>query len=62
MRRDAAQAPQCGSAWRVRASARGLVVCNPPYDARLSADPALYRALGGDEALATYLADDTTIR
>jgi len=24
----------------------GLVVCNPPYDARLSADPALYRALG----------------
>ena len=30
----------------VRASSRGLVVCNPPYDARLSADPALYRALG----------------
>src|SRR5207342_1028748 len=27
-------------------SARGLVVCNPPYDARLAADPALYRALG----------------
>ncbi|MDI9239292.1 bifunctional 23S rRNA (guanine(2069)-N(7))-methyltransferase RlmK/23S rRNA (guanine(2445)-N(2))-methyltransferase RlmL [Lysobacter sp. LF1] len=26
--------------------APGLVVCNPPYDARLSADPALYRALG----------------
>ncbi|GAA5079937.1 bifunctional 23S rRNA (guanine(2069)-N(7))-methyltransferase RlmK/23S rRNA (guanine(2445)-N(2))-methyltransferase RlmL [Lysobacter panacisoli] len=26
--------------------ARGVVVCNPPYDARLSADPALYRALG----------------
>lgn len=25
---------------------RGLVVCNPPYDARLAADPALYRALG----------------
>ncbi|MDR0184732.1 bifunctional 23S rRNA (guanine(2069)-N(7))-methyltransferase RlmK/23S rRNA (guanine(2445)-N(2))-methyltransferase RlmL [Lysobacter arvi] len=25
---------------------RGLVVCNPPYDARLHADPALYRALG----------------
>ncbi|MCA1714982.1 MAG: bifunctional 23S rRNA (guanine(2069)-N(7))-methyltransferase RlmK/23S rRNA (guanine(2445)-N(2))-methyltransferase RlmL, partial [Gammaproteobacteria bacterium] len=23
-----------------------LVVCNPPYDARLAADPALYRALG----------------
>jgi 23S rRNA (guanine2445-N2)-methyltransferase / 23S rRNA (guanine2069-N7)-methyltransferase len=27
-------------------NARGLVVCNPPYDARLAADPALYRALG----------------
>lgn len=26
--------------------ANGLVVCNPPYDARLAADPALYRALG----------------
>lgn len=25
---------------------RGLVVCNPPYDARLAADPMLYRALG----------------
>ncbi|MGY0561359.1 bifunctional 23S rRNA (guanine(2069)-N(7))-methyltransferase RlmK/23S rRNA (guanine(2445)-N(2))-methyltransferase RlmL [Luteimonas sp. A277] len=24
----------------------GLAVCNPPYDARLAADPALYRALG----------------
>src|SRR5688572_14322386 len=24
----------------------GLIVCNPPYDARLAADPALYRALG----------------
>ncbi len=24
----------------------GLVVCNPPYDARLAADPALYRTLG----------------
>lgn len=47
---------------------RGLIVCNPPYDARLAADPALYRRLGdalrraavgwtasllcGDEALA----------
>jgi len=29
-----------------REPARGLVVCNPPYDARLAADPALYRALG----------------
>jgi 23S rRNA (guanine2445-N2)-methyltransferase / 23S rRNA (guanine2069-N7)-methyltransferase len=27
-------------------AARGLVVCNPPYDARLAADPTLYRALG----------------
>ncbi|MGH8078941.1 MAG: bifunctional 23S rRNA (guanine(2069)-N(7))-methyltransferase RlmK/23S rRNA (guanine(2445)-N(2))-methyltransferase RlmL [Lysobacter sp.] len=26
--------------------AAGLVVCNPPYDARLAADAALYRALG----------------
>ncbi|GAB3388505.1 bifunctional 23S rRNA (guanine(2069)-N(7))-methyltransferase RlmK/23S rRNA (guanine(2445)-N(2))-methyltransferase RlmL [Lysobacter fragariae] len=25
---------------------RGLVACNPPYDARLAADPALYRGLG----------------
>lgn len=25
---------------------RGLVVCNPPYDARLAADPMLYRTLG----------------
>ena len=25
---------------------RGVAVCNPPYDARLAADPALYRALG----------------
>lgn len=24
----------------------GLVACNPPYDLRLAADPALYRALG----------------
>ncbi|MDQ3618245.1 MAG: bifunctional 23S rRNA (guanine(2069)-N(7))-methyltransferase RlmK/23S rRNA (guanine(2445)-N(2))-methyltransferase RlmL [Pseudomonadota bacterium] len=28
------------------AQSPGLVVCNPPYDARLAADPALYRALG----------------
>jgi 23S rRNA (guanine2445-N2)-methyltransferase / 23S rRNA (guanine2069-N7)-methyltransferase len=27
-------------------AATGLVVSNPPYDARLAADPALYRALG----------------
>ncbi len=29
-----------------QAALRGLAVCNPPYDARLAADPALYRALG----------------
>ena len=28
------------------ANPRGVVACNPPYDARLAADPALYRALG----------------
>jgi len=27
-------------------AAQGLIVCNPPYDARLAADPALYRTLG----------------
>ena len=27
-------------------NAQGVVACNPPYDARLAADPALYRALG----------------
>jgi 23S rRNA (guanine2445-N2)-methyltransferase / 23S rRNA (guanine2069-N7)-methyltransferase len=27
-------------------SVTGVVVCNPPYDVRLAADPALYRALG----------------
>jgi 23S rRNA (guanine2445-N2)-methyltransferase / 23S rRNA (guanine2069-N7)-methyltransferase len=27
-------------------TSRGLVACNPPYDLRLAADPALYRALG----------------
>ncbi|HRN61824.1 MAG TPA: bifunctional 23S rRNA (guanine(2069)-N(7))-methyltransferase RlmK/23S rRNA (guanine(2445)-N(2))-methyltransferase RlmL [Luteimonas sp.] len=30
----------------VHATTRGLAVCNPPYDARLAADPALYRTLG----------------
>lgn len=34
------------SALPVPEAAQGLVVCNPPYDARLSADPALYRSLG----------------
>ena len=28
------------------ANPRGVVVCNPPYDARLSADAGLYRTLG----------------
>ena len=27
-------------------AATGVVACNPPYDARLAADPALYRTLG----------------
>ncbi|WP_146910063.1 bifunctional 23S rRNA (guanine(2069)-N(7))-methyltransferase RlmK/23S rRNA (guanine(2445)-N(2))-methyltransferase RlmL [Arenimonas daejeonensis] len=31
---------------RAPGHARGLVVCNPPYDARLAADAALYRELG----------------
>ncbi len=35
--------------------AAGLVACNPPYDARLAADPALYRTLG--EALARAVPD-----
>lgn len=34
------------AALRAPGAARGLVACNPPYDARLAADPALYRALG----------------
>jgi 23S rRNA (guanine2445-N2)-methyltransferase / 23S rRNA (guanine2069-N7)-methyltransferase len=29
-----------------RPEPRGLVVCNPPYDARLQADAVLYRAIG----------------
>jgi 23S rRNA (guanine2445-N2)-methyltransferase / 23S rRNA (guanine2069-N7)-methyltransferase len=33
----------------------GSVVCNPPYDARLAADPALYRTLG--EALRRAVPD-----
>ena len=37
--RDVAQLP-------LREEARGLVVCNPPYDERLAADADLYRALG----------------
>ena len=38
-----------------QSTARGLVVCNPPYDARLAADPALYRGLGN--ALARSVPD-----
>lgn len=30
----------------VQENTTGVVVCNPPYDARLAADPALYRTLG----------------
>ncbi|MEN4903724.1 bifunctional 23S rRNA (guanine(2069)-N(7))-methyltransferase RlmK/23S rRNA (guanine(2445)-N(2))-methyltransferase RlmL [Luteimonas sp. TWI662] len=37
------------------AAPRGLVVCNPPYDARLAADAALYRSLGN--ALARAVPD-----
>ncbi|WP_240125976.1 bifunctional 23S rRNA (guanine(2069)-N(7))-methyltransferase RlmK/23S rRNA (guanine(2445)-N(2))-methyltransferase RlmL [Thermomonas alba] len=54
--RENAQAAGVASAigWSVRDIAdlppmenlRGVVACNPPYDARLAADPALYRALG----------------
>ncbi|TWT21357.1 bifunctional 23S rRNA (guanine(2069)-N(7))-methyltransferase RlmK/23S rRNA (guanine(2445)-N(2))-methyltransferase RlmL [Luteimonas marina] len=36
---SAAQSVEAGTS-------RGLVACNPPYDARLAADPALYRTLG----------------
>lgn len=35
---DALRRPVTGS--------RGLLVCNPPYDERMAADPALYRQLG----------------
>src|SRR5207342_679318 len=38
-------------------SERGLVVCNPPYDARLAADPALYRALRDANAPPRELSD-----
>jgi 23S rRNA (guanine2445-N2)-methyltransferase / 23S rRNA (guanine2069-N7)-methyltransferase len=41
---DGLKAPAEANA-KVDASS-GLVVCNPPYDARLAADPALYRSLG----------------
>jgi len=34
------------AAMPIQDNPRGLVVCNPPYDARLAADPASYRALG----------------
>lgn len=39
----------------VQANPRGLVASNPPYDARLAADPALYRALGNALQRATPL-------
>lgn len=38
-----------------KAQHAGLVVCNPPYDIRLAAEPALYRALG--EALRQVVPD-----
>ncbi|TBR14043.1 MAG: bifunctional 23S rRNA (guanine(2069)-N(7))-methyltransferase RlmK/23S rRNA (guanine(2445)-N(2))-methyltransferase RlmL, partial [Lysobacter sp.] len=40
--RDLALAPALAAPGAIA----GLVVCNPPYDARLAAEPALYRALG----------------
>lgn len=43
------------SALKAPGPARGLVVCNPPYDARLAADAALYRELG--DALRQALPD-----
>lgn len=39
----------------VHANPRGLAASNPPYDARLAADPALYRALGNALQRATPL-------
>lgn len=38
--------PEVESAPDTADASAGLVVCNPPYDLRLAADPALYRALG----------------
>lgn len=46
---DLSRHPREGGNDGLKAEAKashGLVVCNPPYDARLAADPALYRALG----------------
>ena len=44
--RDIAQPAPTADPQADAGASRGLVVCNPPYDARLAADPALYRALG----------------
>ncbi|HSR65096.1 MAG TPA: bifunctional 23S rRNA (guanine(2069)-N(7))-methyltransferase RlmK/23S rRNA (guanine(2445)-N(2))-methyltransferase RlmL, partial [Xanthomonadaceae bacterium] len=44
---DIARLPaEAGHFGTAGAASRGLVACNPPYDLRLAADPALYRALG----------------
>jgi len=43
---DAIAALDASDATSVPGEIAGVVVCNPPYDARLAADPALYRALG----------------
>src|SRR5690606_40450004 len=43
--RDIAQPAPTADPQADAGASRGLVVCNPPYDARLAADPALYRAL-----------------
>ncbi|MBW3549489.1 MAG: bifunctional 23S rRNA (guanine(2069)-N(7))-methyltransferase RlmK/23S rRNA (guanine(2445)-N(2))-methyltransferase RlmL [Proteobacteria bacterium] len=46
LREDDGQQQQSQEPLSGSAQPSGLVVCNPPYDARLAADPALYRALG----------------
>ncbi|HET6436094.1 MAG TPA: bifunctional 23S rRNA (guanine(2069)-N(7))-methyltransferase RlmK/23S rRNA (guanine(2445)-N(2))-methyltransferase RlmL [Xanthomonadaceae bacterium] len=44
---DIARLPEQAARFaQANAAAPGLVACNPPYDQRLAADPALYRALG----------------
>jgi 23S rRNA (guanine2445-N2)-methyltransferase / 23S rRNA (guanine2069-N7)-methyltransferase len=43
---DEQEQPQPQQAAAASSPAPGLVACNPPYDLRLAADPALYRALG----------------
>ena len=44
LKAEAAETTKAAEA--AEATDKGLVVCNPPYDARLAADAALYRQLG----------------